>query len=63
MALLQDLNSKGKTIVFVTHEADIAKFMTRQVVFRDGHIIREEMVTDRNNAVELLKALPIEELV
>ncbi|MDP3432580.1 MAG: ABC transporter ATP-binding protein [Bacteroidota bacterium] len=63
MALLQDLNSKGKTIVFVTHEADIAKFMTRQVVFRDGHIIREEMVTDRNNAVELLKALPVEELV
>ncbi|MFA5327301.1 MAG: ABC transporter ATP-binding protein [Prolixibacteraceae bacterium] len=63
MALLQDLNSKGKTIVFVTHEADIAKFMTRQVIFRDGHIIREEMVPIRNNAFELLKALPVEELV
>lgn len=63
MALLQDLNSKGKTIVFVTHEADIARFMTRQVIFRDGHIIREEMVTDQNNALELIKALPIEELV
>ena len=63
MALLQDLNSKGKTIVFVTHEADIAKFMTREVVFRDGHIIRENMVTDRYNAAELLKALPEEEVV
>src|SRR5665648_632579 len=63
MALLQDLNQKGKTIVFVTHEADIAKFMTRQVMFRDGHIIREEFVTNRNNAVELLKNLPIEESV
>ncbi len=63
MALLQDLNSKGKTIVFVTHEADIAKFMTREVVFRDGHIIREDMITQRHNAVELLKALPAEELV
>lgn len=63
MALLQDLNSKGKTIVFVTHEPDIAKFMTREVVFRDGHIIRESMVTDRHNAAELLKALPVEELV
>src|SRR5665648_1104639 len=63
MALLQDLNQKGKTIVFVTHEADIAKFMTRQVMFRDGHIIREELVTNRNNAVELLKNLPIEESV
>jgi len=63
MALLQDLNSKGKTIVFVTHEPDIAKFMTREVVFRDGHIIRENMVTDRYNAAELLKALPEEEVV
>jgi putative ABC transport system ATP-binding protein len=63
MALLQDLNAKGKTIVFVTHEPDIAKFMTRQVVFRDGHIIREEMVTIRNNAIEMLKALPVEELI
>jgi putative ABC transport system ATP-binding protein len=63
MALLQDLNSKGKTIVFVTHEPDIAKFMTREVVFRDGHIIREDLVTARYNAIELLKALPVEELV
>jgi putative ABC transport system ATP-binding protein len=63
MALLQDLNSKGKTIVFVTHEPDIARFMTRQVVFRDGQIIREELVADRYNAVELLKSLPKEELV
>ena len=61
MALLQDLNSKGKTIVFVTHEADIARFMTRNVVFRDGHIIREETVQDRYNAAEMLKNLPIEE--
>jgi putative ABC transport system ATP-binding protein len=63
MALLQDLNSKGKTIVFVTHEPDIAKFMTREVVFRDGHIIREDLVTARHNAIELLKALLVEELV
>ena len=63
MALLQDLNSKGKTIVFVTHEPDIAKFMTREIVFRDGHIIRENNVTDRHNAAELLKALPKEELI
>lgn len=63
MALLQDLNSKGKTIVFVTHEPDIARFMTRQVVFRDGMIIREEMVTDRFNAAEMLKSLPVEETI
>jgi putative ABC transport system ATP-binding protein len=62
MALFQDLNEKGKTIVFVTHEPDIARFTSRQVVFRDGHIIREEMVKDRNNAAELIRLLPKEEL-
>lgn len=61
MALLQDLNNKGKTIVFVTHEHEIARFTTRNIVFRDGHIIREEMVTDRLFATEMLKNLPIEE--
>jgi len=63
MALLQDLNQKGKTIVFVTHEPDIAKFMTRNVLFRDGHIIRENFVTDRNNAIELLKSIPVESTI
>ncbi len=59
MALFQELNSKGKTIVFVTHEADIARFTTRNIVFRDGHIIRSGEVTDRFNAIEMLKNLPV----
>jgi putative ABC transport system ATP-binding protein len=61
MSLLQDLNAKGKTIVFVTHEPDIARCMTRSVVFRDGHIIREEEVRNRIVAGEVLQALPVEE--
>ncbi len=61
MALFQELNSKGKTIVFVTHEPDIANCMTRSVVFRDGHIIREENVINRLNAAEMLRALPVEQ--
>lgn len=61
MALLQVLNEKGKTIVFVTHEADIARCMSRSVVFRDGHIIRQEDVKNRLQAVETLRALPVEE--
>lgn len=59
MALFQDLNSKGKTIVFVTHEMDIARFMSRNIVFRDGLILRTEDVKERNNAVEMLKKLPV----
>ncbi len=61
MALLQELNEKGKTIVFVTHEPDIARCMSRSIVFRDGHIIRQEDVKNRLAAVETLRALPVEE--
>jgi len=60
MALFQDLNNKGKTIVFVTHEPDIARCMKRSVVFRDGLILKEEFVTNRLNARELLEKLPVE---
>ncbi len=61
MSLFQDLNAKGKTIVFVTHEPDIARCMTRSVVFRDGHIIKEEEIKNRIVAGEVLEALPVEE--
>ncbi|NLE35043.1 MAG: ABC transporter ATP-binding protein [Bacteroidales bacterium] len=61
MSLFQELNQKGKTIVFVTHESDIARCMTRSVVFRDGHIIREEEFKSRLRAEEMLQALPVEE--
>jgi putative ABC transport system ATP-binding protein len=60
MELFQNLNVKGRTIVFVTHEPDIAKFATRNVIFRDGKIQRESIVTDRLSATEMLKNLPVE---
>ncbi len=60
MELFQHLNSRGKTIVYVTHEADIARSATRNVVFRDGLIQKEFQVTDRILASEMLKTLPVE---
>lgn len=60
MALFQELNSKGKTVVFVTHEPDIAKCATRNVIFKDGVILRESAVQDRTNAREMLASIPIE---
>ena len=60
MALFQDLNNKGKTVVFVTHELDIAKCATRNVIFKDGVILRESIVQDRIIARELLAGMPIE---
>jgi len=62
MELFQDLNDRGRTIVYVTHEPDIAKFATRNVVFRDGHIQKESFVTDRLYAREILKTLPVENI-
>ena len=42
MSIFQDLNRQGKTIVFVTHEQDIAEFSSRTITLRDGHVIRDE---------------------
>jgi putative ABC transport system ATP-binding protein len=60
MSLFQELNSKGKTIVFVTHEPDIAKCTNRNVIFRDGLILREYAVSDRVDAAAMLASIPIE---
>lgn len=60
MELFQDLNDKGRTIVYVTHELDIARFATRNIIFRDGKIQRENLVTERLYAKEMLKNLPVE---
>ena len=41
MALLQELNRSGITIVVVTHEPDIATFASRLIAFRDGRIVSD----------------------
>lgn len=62
MELFQNLNEKGRTIVFVTHETDIARFATRNIIFRDGKIQRENIVTERLNAREMLTLMPVENI-
>ena len=57
MALFQELNDKGITICFVTHETEIATFTKRQVVFRDGRIIKDELNSSKQNAADALLAL------
>jgi putative ABC transport system ATP-binding protein len=41
MRLLSALNAQGMTIVMVTHEADIATWAKRRIVFRDGRIVED----------------------
>jgi putative ABC transport system ATP-binding protein len=38
MALLQSINRRGQTVLFVTHEADVAAFANRVILFRDGQL-------------------------
>jgi len=57
MALFQELNSKGKTIAFVTHESDIATFTNRTVMLRDGHVISDSAVNTQS-ALKALKEMP-----
>lgn len=44
IALFQDLNRSGKTIIFVTHEPEIAEFTSRIMTLRDGLIVKNEPV-------------------
>jgi putative ABC transport system ATP-binding protein len=62
MSILQKLNKQGKTILLITHEADIAQFAQRNVIFRDGKISKDIMVTQiKDAAVELEKIPPLED--
>jgi putative ABC transport system ATP-binding protein len=58
MALFQELNSRGKTIVFVTHEPDIASFSSRTIMLRDGKVMKDSINENRKSAKDLLASLP-----
>ena len=57
LALFQELNDQGLTIVMVTHEHDIARYARRVVELRDGLVVRDEPVTGRGDARADLAAL------
>jgi putative ABC transport system ATP-binding protein len=47
MGVFQRLNDEGKTVVLITHEADIAEHARRVVGFRDGQLVEDRPVADR----------------
>jgi putative ABC transport system ATP-binding protein len=58
MALFQELNDEGITMLIVTHEADIASYTKRIVEVRDGRIIRDEPLARRRRAADDLASVP-----
>ena len=59
MALFQELNAQGITIVVVTHELDVAVYATRIIHMRDGKILSDEPVKDRRDAARDLEELSL----
>jgi putative ABC transport system ATP-binding protein len=61
MGIFQQLNGRGITIIMVTHEQDIAAYARRNVVMRDGLILKDFNVTQRlDAAAEMEKVTPID---
>jgi putative ABC transport system ATP-binding protein len=56
MSLFQELNRRGKTIVMVTHEPELAAYTRRTITLRDGEIVSDALVKDRRNAAGDLEA-------
>ena len=58
LVLFQKLYTEGRTIIFVTHNPDIAKYSCRNIELRDGHIISDTYNDNILSAAEGLAALP-----
>jgi putative ABC transport system ATP-binding protein len=52
MALFQELNKKGKTIIMVTHEPELALYTKRVVTLRDGEIVSDCATKERGDAAK-----------
>ena len=58
LVLFQKLHAQGRTIIFVTHNPDIANYSSRNIMLRDGKVISDEYNQQILSAAEGLTALP-----
>ncbi len=58
LVLFQELHAEGRTIIFVTHNPEIAQYSSRNIVLRDGQIKSDTPNADIRSAAEALAALP-----
>ncbi len=59
LVLFQRLHAEGRTIIFVTHNPDIAHYSSRNIMLRDGKVISDEYNNTIMSAAEGLAALPL----
>jgi putative ABC transport system ATP-binding protein len=59
LVLFQELYKQGHTIIFVTHNPEIAEYSSRNINLRDGKIREDTYNENIKSAVEALAALPV----
>lgn len=58
LAIFQDLNRQGRTILFVTHELELARHAQKIIYLKDGIISNEEKIDDPIDARKVLEDMP-----
>ena len=61
LSLFQSLHKKGRTIIFVTHNPELAAFSSRNIVLRDGRIVEDTHNDSIASAKEVLDKMKVEE--
>ena len=61
LVLFQKLHAEGRTIIFVTHNPEIAQYSSRNIVLRDGQVKDDKPNRNILNAAETLASLPKQE--
>lgn len=61
LVLFQKLHAEGRTIIFVTHNPEIAQYSSRNITLRDGQVKDDRVNPNILNATEALAALPVPE--
>lgn len=60
LVLFQELHARGRTIIFVTHNPDLAAYSSRNIVLRDGKIVSDTLNPSPASAREMYASLPKE---
>ena len=58
LTLFQELHAKGRTIIFVTHNPELAEYSSRNIVLRDGKVVADTINPSPASAREAFEALP-----